>query len=175
MRTLTRHEKKLMLFLGLAVAAGLHLLVLKVALSLNQGTRRNLVRVSDELGEANSWLEQKGEWEAKAEWLKKNLRPSPEDNPAPALQKKAQSAATSAGLKIEEQNLLAPKIGASCTIYANRMRLTGSLEQFTRWATQLYQPENGVALTALNLKLSPEPPKMTGEAEVGQFFLGKKQ
>jgi len=175
MRTLTRHERKLMLFLGLAVAAGIHLLVLKIALSLNQGTRRNLVRVSDELGEANSWLEQKGEWEAKAEWLKKNLRPPPEDNPAPALQKKAQSAATSAGLKIEEQNLLAPKIGSSCTIYANRMRLTGSLEQFTKWATQLYQPESGVALTALNLKLSPEPPKMTGEAEVGQFFLGKKQ
>jgi hypothetical protein len=49
------------------------------------------------------------------------------------------------------------------------------LEQFTKWATQLYQPESGVALTALNLKLSPEPPKMTGEAEVGQFFLGKKQ
>jgi len=175
MRTLTRHEKKLMLFLGLAVAVGLHLLVLKYALSLNHETRVNLTRVSDDLEEANSWLAQKGEWEAKAEWLKKNLHPAPEGNPAPALQKKAQSAAISAGLKIEEQNLLAPKAGASCTIYANRMRLTGSLEQFTKWATQLYQPESGVALTALSLKLSPEPPKMTGETEVGQFFRGNKQ
>ena len=58
MRTLTRHEKKLMLFLGLAVAAGLHLLVLKYALSLNHETRVNLTRVSDDLEEANSWLAQ---------------------------------------------------------------------------------------------------------------------
>jgi len=27
----------------------------------------------------------------------------------------------------------------------------------------------------LNLKLSAEPPKMTGEAEVGQFFRANKQ
>ena len=55
------------------------------------------------------------------------------------------------------------------------MRLTGSLEQFTRWIVDLYQPENGIALTMLNLKLSAEPPKMTGEAEVGQFFRVNKQ
>jgi hypothetical protein len=55
------------------------------------------------------------------------------------------------------------------------MRLTGSLEQFNRWIVDLYQPESGVALTMLNLKLSAEPPKMTGEAEVGQFFRINKQ
>jgi hypothetical protein len=108
-------------------------------------------------------------------WLEKNLKTAPAENPAPALQKKSQSAAATAGLKIEEQNLQAPRIGTSCTIYSNRMRLTGSLEQFNRWIVDLYQPEGGVALTMLNLKLSAEPPKMTGEAEVGQFFRVNKQ
>jgi len=175
MRMLTRHEKKLMLFFGLAVFAGIHLLGLKLFLSIDQANRRNLLQKTDELAEAMDWMEHKAEWEEKADWLEKNLKIVPQDNPAPALQKRSQSTAAAAGLKIEEQNLQAPRIGVTCTIYSNRMRLTGSLEQFTRWIVDLYQPETGVALTMLNLKLSAEPPKMTGEAEVGQFFRAKKQ
>lgn len=175
MRMLTRHEKKLMLFFGLAVFAGIHLLGLKLFLSIDQANRRNLLQKTDELAEAKDWMEHKAEWEEKADWLEKNLKIVPQDNPAPALQKRSQSTAAAAGLKIEEQNLQAPRIGVTCTIYSNRMRLTGSLEQFTRWIVDLYQPESGVALTMLNLKLSAEPPKMTGEAEVGQFFRAKKQ
>ena len=175
MRMLTRHEKKLMLFFGLAVFAGIHLLGLKLFLSFDQANRRNLLQKTDELAEAKDWMEHKAEWEEKADWLEKNLKIVPQDNPAPALQKRSQSTAAAAGLKIEEQNLQAPRIGVTCTIYSNRMRLTGSLEQFTRWIVDLYQPESGVALTMLNLKLSAEPPKMTGEAEVGQFFRVNKQ
>jgi len=175
MRMLTRHEKKLMLFFGLAVFAGIHLLGLKLFLSFDQANRRNLLQKTDELAEAKDWMEHKAEWEEKADWLEKNLKIVPQDNPAPALQKRSQSTAAAAGLKIEEQNLQASRIGVSCTIYSNRMRLTGSLEQFNRWIVDLYQPESGVALTMLNLKLSAEPPKMTGEAEVGQFFRTKKQ
>ena len=175
MRMLTRHEKKLMLFFGLAVFAGIHLLGLKLFLSFDQANRRNLLQKTDELAEAKDWMEHKAEWEEKADWLEKNLKIVPQDNPAPALQKRSQSTAAAAGLKIDEQNLQAPRIGVTCTIYSNRMRLTGSLEQFTRWIVDLYQPESGVALTMLNLKLSAEPPKMTGEAEVGQFFRTKKQ
>jgi tryptophanyl-tRNA synthetase len=89
--------------------------------------------------------------------------------------KKIKSAATDAGLKIEEQNLQAPRTGTACTIYSSRMRLTGSLGQFIQWAGKLYQPEGGVALTALNIKLSSEPPKMVGEAEVGLFFRRSKE
>ena len=170
MRTLTAHERKLMLFFGLAVGAGLHLLVLKIVLSLDQINRRNLVRASDELIEAQTWISQKEEWTPKIDWLQKNLVPVPEGNPASALQKTAQSAATSAGLKIEEQNLQAARTGSTCTVYGSRMRLTGSLEQFIRWAVAVYRPEKGTAITALNLKLSPEPPKMVGEAEASQFF-----
>ena len=175
MRMLSRHEKKLMLFFGLAVFVGIHLLGLKLFLSLDQSNRRRLLQKTDELAEAKGWMDKKAEWEEKAEWLEKNLKTAPSENPAPALQKKSQSTAAKAGLKIEEQNLQAPRIGANCTIYSNRMRLTGSLEQFTRWIVDLYQPEGGVALTMLNLKLSAEPPKMTGEAEVGQFFRVNKQ
>ena len=175
MRMLTRHEKKLMLFFGLAVFVGIHLLGLKLFLRVDQTNRRNLLQKTDELAEAKGWMEHKAEWEEKADWLEKNLKIVPQDNPAPALQKRSQSTAAAAGLKIEEQNLQAPRIGVTCTIYSNRMRLTGSLEQFTRWIVDLYQPESGVALTMLNLKLSAEPPKMTGEAEVGQFFRTKKQ
>jgi len=170
MRTLTGHEKKLMLFFGLAVGVGLHLLALKFVLSFDQINRRNLLRVSNELEEARMWADQNEVWAPKIGWLEKNLQPVPEGNPASALQKAAQSTATSAGLKIEEQNLQAPQIGSASTVYGNRMRLTGSLDQFVHWGVAVYQPEKGVAITRLNLKLSTEPPKMAGEAEVGQFF-----
>jgi hypothetical protein len=175
MRTLTRHEKKLTLFLAFGVLAGIHLLGLKFLLSWDQANRRDVVQKRDELEEARGWMEQKAEWEEKSAWLEKNLKTVPTENPAPALQKKSQSAATAAGLKIEEQTLQAPRPGVACTVVSNRMRLTGSLGQFIQWAGQLYQPESGVALTLLNLKLSPEPPKMVGEAEVGQFFRTSKE
>lgn len=170
MRTLTGHEKKLMLLFGLAVGAGLHLLVLKFVLNFDQINRRNLMRISDELTEAQSWISQKEDWTPKINWLDKNLQPVPEGNPSSSLQKAAQSTATSAGLKIDEQNLQAARIGTASTVYANRMRLTGSLEQFIRWGVAIYQPEKGMTITSLNLKLSPEPPKMVGEAEAAQFF-----
>lgn len=175
MRTLTRHEKKLTLFLAVAVLAGVHLLGLKVVLSWDQANRREVAQKGEELAEARGWMEQKADWEEKAAWLEKNLKTVPTENPAPALQKKSQSAAAAAGLKIEEQTLQAPRPGVACTVVSNRMRLTGSLGQFILWAGQLYQPESGVALTSLNLKLSAEPPKMVGEAEVGQFFRTSKE
>jgi hypothetical protein len=175
MRTLTRHEKKLTLFLAFAILAGVHLLGLKFLLSWDQANRRDVVQKRDELEEARGWMGQKPEWEEKSAWLVRNLKTAPTENPAPALQKKSQSAAMAAGLKIEEQTLQSPRSGVACTVVSNRMRLTGSLGQFIQWAGQLYQPESGVALTSLNLKLSPEPPKMVGEAEVGQFFRTSKE
>jgi len=170
MRKLTLHEKKLTFFLVAAVVAGLHLIVLKIALDLDRGNRRALAQVREELTEARGWLEQKEIWLPRAEWLGKNFRPVPTDNPAPGLQKAAQSAALEAGLKIDEQNLRPPRTATWTTLYANKMRLSGSLEQFLKWLVAVYQPERGIAVTALSLKIGPEPPKMVGEAEVGQFF-----
>jgi hypothetical protein len=170
MRKLTLHEKKLTLFLGAAVGVGIHLIFLKLALDLDRGNRRNLATAQDELVEARGWMEQKEIWTPRAEWLEKNFPPVPSDNPAPALQKAAQSAALEAGLKIDEQNLRPPRTGTRTTLYASKMRLSGSLEQFLKWLVAVYQPERGIAVTALSLKIGPEPPKMVGEAEVGQFF-----
>ena len=175
MRTLTRHEKKLTLFLAYAVLAGVHILGLKFLLSWDQANRRDVVQKRDELEEARGWMEQKAEWEEKSAWLEQNLKTVPTENPAPALQIKSQDAAKAAGLMIEGQTLQAPRSGVSCTVFSTRMRLKGSLRQFIQWAGQLYQPESGVALTLLILKLSAEPPKMEGEAEVSQFFRASKE
>ena len=105
MRMLSRHEKKLMLFFGFAVFVGIHLLGLKLFLSLDQANQRNLLQKTAELAEAKGWMNKKAEWEEKAEWLEKNLKMVPADNPAPFLEKRARSTATAVGLKIEEQNL----------------------------------------------------------------------
>lgn len=175
MRTLTRHEKKLTLFLLFALLGGVHLLGLKFLLSWDQANRRTVSQKSDELEEAKGWMEQKAEWEEKLGWLEKNLKTVSADNPATALEKKIRTAAKDAGLKIDDQNLQAPITGIACTVYSNRIRLTGSLGQFIQWAGKLYQPEGGVALISLNIKLSPEPPKMVAEAEVGQFFRRSKE
>ena len=170
MRKLTLHEKKLTFFLVAAVAAGLHLIVLKLVLDLNRGHRRDLSQAREELAEARGWLEQKEIWLPRAKWLEKNFRPVPADNPAPALQKTAQAAAVAAGLKIDDQTLRPPKTGTWTTLYASKMKLNGSMEQFLKWLVAVYQPGQGLAVTTLNLKIGPEPPKMVGEAEVGQFF-----
>ena len=170
MRTLTHHEKRLTLFLIGAVVAGVHLILLKLVLDFDRGNRLSLTQTWDELLEARGWIEQKDIWNPRAQWLEKNFRPAPADNPAPGLQKVAQSAAQGAGLKIDEQNLRPPRTGNWTILYANKMRLSGSLDQFLRWMVAVYQPEQGIAVTALTLKIGPEPPKMVGEAEVGQVF-----
>lgn len=170
MRTLTRHEKKLTLFLVGALAVGLHLILLKVFLSLDRSNRRHLVQAEEELSEARFWIAQREEWTGKSEWLGKNFRPVPADNPAPALQKMLQKAADSAGLKVEDQKPPVPKEGPRFLLYSNRMTMNGSLSQFLEWLVAVYRPEQGIAVTALNLKIGAEPPKMTGQVEVGQFF-----
>jgi len=170
MRTLSAHEKKLTLFLALALLAGVHLIALKVLLSLQQGQQRRLQQARDSLTEAQFWIGQKEAWEEKTRWLEEHLQPVPEANPAPALQMAAQAAAERAQLKIEEQTLRSPKSQGAATLYSNRMRLSGSLEQFLRWLTEVYQPDKAIAVTALQLKIGGEPPKMAGEAEVSQFY-----
>ena len=170
MRTLTGHEKKLTLLLVGALAVGLHLILLKFALELDRSQRRQLAQVQEELTEARFWIEQKTDWQEKAAWLEKNFQPVPAENPAPALQKLLQTAAASAGLKVEEQKPPVPKNEARYVLYANRMRMTGSLSQFLDWLVAVYRPEQGIAVTSLNLKIGAEPPKMAGEVGVGQFF-----
>ena len=170
MRTLTGHEKKLTLLLVGALAVGLHLILLKFALELDRSQRRQLAQVQEELTEAHFWIGQKQDWQAQTIWLEKNFKPVPAENPAPALQKVLQTAASTAGLKVEDQKPPTPKNGPHALMYVNKMRMSGSLAQFLDWLVAVYRPEQGIAVTSLNLKIGPEPPKMVGEVGVGQFF-----
>jgi len=170
MKALTRYEKKLTLLLAGAVAVGVHLSLFKFALDLDRNNRRQWAQAEEELAEARFWIGQREDWRAKTEWLAKNFRPVPAENPAPALQKMVQAAASSAGLKVEEQKPPSPREQGRFVQYANRMRMSGSLGQFLDWLVAVYRPEEGIAVTTLNLKIGPEPPKMVGEVVVGQFF-----
>ena len=170
MKALTRHERKLTLLLAGAVAVGLHLIVLKMVLGFDRTHRRQLAQAQEELTEARFWIGQKEAWQAKTGWLEKHFQPLPGENPAPALQKVLQTAAASAGLKVEEQKPPTPKTAPHYVMYANRMRMSGSLAQFLDWLVAVYRPEQGIAVTSLNLKVGPEPPKMVGEVGVGQLF-----
>ena len=170
MKALTRHEKKLTWLLLGALAVGVHLILLKVVLGLDRSHRRQLAQAQEELAEARFWVEQKADWQAKTAWFAYTKKWAPGENPAPALQKTLQTAATAAGLKVEEQNPPTPKPGAHFLVYANKMRMSGNLSQFLDWLVAVYRPEEGIAVTSLNLKIGPEPPKMVGEVGVGQFF-----
>ncbi len=170
MKTLTRHEKKLTFLLLGAVAVGLHMIVLKFALQYDRSNRRQWAQTEEELTEARFWIGQREIWMVKTEWLEKHFLPVPADNPAPALQKMLQTAAESAGLKVEEQKPPVPQPGPRFVQYASRMKMSGSLNQFLQWLVAVYRPEQGIAVTALNLKIGAEPPRMAGEVVVGQFF-----
>lgn len=170
MKTLTGHEKKLTWLLAGAVVVGIHLVLLKLALELDRANRRQLAQAEEELAEARFWIGQREEWSAKGEWLRSKFQPVPADNPAPALQKMLQTAADSAGLKVEDQKPPSPKESPHFVQYSNRMRMSGNLGQFLEWLVAVYRPDQGIAVTSLNLKIGPEPPKMVGEVGVSQFF-----
>jgi len=170
MRTLTGHEKKLTFLLLGAVVVGFHLILLKFALELDRSNRRQLALAEEELTEARFWIGQREAWQEKIGWLEKNFQPVPSGNPGPALQMMLQSSAKSSGLNVEEQKAPAAKPAGRVSLYAQKMRLTGSLGQFLDWLVAIYRPEQGIAVMALSLKIGAEPPKMVGEVEVGQFF-----
>lgn len=170
MRTLTGHEKKLTFFLVGALVVGAHLILLKFALQLDRSNRRQLAQAEEELTEARFWMGQREQWHERIDWLETRFRPVPEQNPAPAFQKILQSAATSAGLNVEEQKPPTPKTTSRYVEYISRMKMNGSLSQFLDWLVKVYRPEDGIAVTSLNLKIGPEPPKMVGEVGIGQFF-----
>ncbi len=170
MRVLTRHEKKLTFLLLGALVVGLHLILLKVFLDLDRTQRRRLAQMEEELSEARFWVGQREDWRLRAEWLEKHFQAAPAENPSSSLQMMLQTAANTAGLKVEEQKVPAPKTGPRFLLYTHRMRMNGSLGQFLEWLVAAYRPEQGIAVTSLNLKIGPEPPKMVGEVEVGQFF-----
>lgn len=170
MRALTRHEKKLTTFLVAALAVGFHLILLKVALDLDRANRRHLAQAEADLAEARDWVAQKEVWQDKTAWLKEHFRAAPKENPAPVLQNLLQTSADAAGLKVEEQKPPVPKPGVQALVYANRMRMSGNLGQFLDWLVRIYKPEDGIAVTSLNLKIGPEPPRMVGEVGVTQFF-----
>jgi len=153
-----------------ALGLGIHLILLKALLGIDRNHRQRLTEVEAELSEARFWVAQKQEWSPKSQWLETHFQPAPSANPAPALQKRLQSAAEAAGLKVEEQKPPTPRSGPRFLQYSNRMKMTGSLGQFLQWLVNVYAPEEGVAVTSLSLKIGNEPPKMVGEVGVSQFF-----
>jgi hypothetical protein len=170
MKALQVREKKLFYLLGGAVLVGLHLIFLQLALRFDRGNRLELAEVQAKLEEARMWVGEKEAWEGRAAWLDQHLKPWLADSPEGALQQFAQSTARQANLAIEGQTLRAQRPGNQVVTVANRMLMKGSLEQILRWLGSVYDPMKGVAVTELSLKLSPEPPKMTVQAEVAQFF-----
>ena len=170
MKTLQAREKKLLLLLGSAVLLGIHLILLQLAFRLDRAHRLQLAEATAQLEESRMWLQEQDTWDTRAAWLEKHLVPVPAEAPEGALQKFAQNTATKANLVIEGQNLRAQRQGSQVVTVANRMQLKGNLDQIIRWLGAVYDPEKGVAVTELNLRLGPEPPKMSVQAEVAQFF-----
>jgi len=170
MKTLQAREKKLLWILGGALLLGLHLILLQFALRFDRANRVRLAEGKAQLEEAQSWLQAKEIWEARAAWLEKHLVPVPAEAPEGALQKFAQASAGKANLTIEGQNLRALRQETRVVSVGNRMQLKGNLDQVIRWLGAVYDPDKGIAVTELSLRLSPEPPKMMIQAEIAQFF-----
>mgnify|MGYP003350356211 CR=1 FL=1 len=130
---------------------------------------RSLVELKAQLEEAQGWLQAKEIWEARAVWLEGHLMPIPSEAPEGALQKFTQTSAGKANLTIEGQNLRALRQESKVVSVGNRMQLKGNLDQIIRWLGTVYDPEKGIAVTELNLRLGPEPPKMGVQAEIAQI------
>ena len=170
MKKLQAREKKLLVLLGSAVLLGVHLILLQLGFRFDRAQRAQYLELTAQLEESRMWLQEKETWETRAAWLEKHLAPLPAEAPEGALQKFSQTTATQANLVIEGQNLRAQRPGTQVVTVANRMQLKGNLDQIIRWLGAVYDPGKGVAVTELNLRLGPEPPKMSVQVEVAQFF-----
>ena len=175
MRQLTKLEKNL----GIALVTTLFLLVNLFGLSAlsrkKSALRLELVGLNGEKEESGIWLADREIWLPRRKWLDEKQPPGTDASVAqPAFFQELQKSARNHNLNIDEQGFGEVSSTAHYQSIAVRMRVSGSLEDVTRWVAGLQQPDLFQAITSFSLRSEKEPPKVSLELEIDRWYAPAK-
>lgn len=171
MRRLTPSEVRLVRLLGVVLLLVALVFVIVYYKRSVDSLRLEIADLRNQKAESDFWMDEKPLWDKRAEWMRGNMPVLPGDGSASsAFLEDMQRSARSSGLEIDSQSLLDPVAAGGVEEYALRMRVSGSLESFTRWMASLQDPAKFQAVTALNVKSDAEPPDVVCELQITRFY-----
>ncbi len=171
MRKLTQSEQRLVQLLGAVLFVVIIVFVIVFYQRQVDSLENRLTTLENDKIEADFWLTEKPFWDERRNWLTSKMPPLPGDGSASSqFLASIQNSANSEGLTIDSQSLLEPVGGTGIEEHLLRMKVSGSLEQFTRWLASIQQPEKFQSVSALNLKSGKEPPNVVCELQVSRFY-----
>ncbi|HEX8371359.1 MAG TPA: hypothetical protein VF585_01145 [Chthoniobacterales bacterium] len=172
MRKLTKLEKTLSVGLACTIFLLANLFGISALLRQRRALQLDALTLASARDESNIWLEQKDKWLTRKAWLEK---PQPRSTQPQAAQttffEELQRSARSRNLAIEEQTFGEVAENKYFQSISVRMKLTGTLENTTRWLASLQSPELFQAITSYTLKSEKDPPNVNLELEIAKYYL----
>ncbi len=171
MRQLTKLEKTLIIALVATIFLLGNLFGVSALLRHRRTLQLDAITLKGERDESNIWLNEKDKWLARKAWLDKT---QPKASQTEAAQstffEELQKSARTLNLAINEQGFGEVSESTYFQSVAVKMRITGSLENTTRWLASIQRPELFQAITSFSLKSEKDPPNVNVELEIAKFY-----
>jgi hypothetical protein len=171
MRQLTSREKRLAIFLGLAVFVVVNLIGLVVL-------KRQRVALENQLSDLESramvhevLLGQKREWLKKEAWMSEHqpVYSSPGDAMTDLVEDLS-AGSNRSGLDMTPPRLDEVESFPTHNEVSATVEVSGSLRSVVGWLAQLQQPEKFQAVTSFSLASDKEPPNVKADLRVARWF-----
>lgn len=174
MKNLNPNERRLLaLFLG-ACGVGLLLFAGKFAWGMHESFELKLEDLRNQRDANAEWIQKKPIWEARAEWMRNHPAPEfPEASAGSDLLSKLQASLGGRSGKILSQELEAPASEGNFDTVTAHLKLSGAFPAIARWLFDLQQADAYLGVRKVTFKSDGEPPQVTCDLEITQYFRGK--
>ena len=171
MRAFTKLEKTLMIGLAATVFLLANLFGVSALIRQRRALMIDAITMRGSQEDANGWLEKKAMWLTRKDWLDKTLPKALQPDAAQStFFEELQKSARARNLAIDEQGFGEVSNSTHFQSVSVHMRVTGTLENTTRWLAAIQRPELFQAITSFSLKSEKEPPNMNLELQIARYY-----
>ena len=171
MRPLTKLEKTLIYALVGTVFLLANLFGISALLRQRRALQLDAITLKGTQDEANLWMVDKDKWLTRQNWLNKTQPKASQPEAAQStFFEELQKSARSLNLAIDEQGFGEVAETTHFQSVAVRMRVSGTLENTTRWLATIQRPDLFQAITNFSLKSEKDPPNVNVELEIAKYY-----
>ena len=174
LRALTKGEKRLSVIFVIALFAMANFYGLSNLYDLMSDSSRDLAELRGRENSNDIWLKERDLWLKRKQWVDRvQPRIHSDQVPQSELLESVTSSAKANQLEIEEQSFGEIRSTPNYQSVSVRFKLSGALQNVTKWLVQVQQPELFQAITSFSLKSGNEPPTVSLELEIARWYAPK--
>lgn len=164
-------EKRLLLILCAAVFLALNLIGLRAFLISRKRIAGEIAAARTALAQDKGWIDLGETLRPAEEWITAHPMPAmAADEASASLLKKEREAAEKAGLKVTEENLLAPADGPHGSTAGVSVKLAGPFAGVVDLLYSMQDPAAWCGVQKLALRSDTQPPNVLADLEILQYF-----